>query len=102
MIKVPIDPSIDYIKNHDILEELYLERIRQHTLWGLQTHHMAIWNCILGEEVGEVAKAINEWIFNGKKEKDIRDELIQVAAVAIAMIESLDKNGAEGKKSENN
>lgn len=40
---------------------------------------------VLGEEFGEVAKAMNEGDADA-----LREELIQVAAVAVAWIESLD------------
>lgn len=40
---------------------------------------------ILVEEVGEVAKALNE----GVTIKELRAELVQVAAVAVAWVESL-------------
>lgn len=42
---------------------------------------------ILTEEVGEVAKAILE---NGESSDELRDELIQVAAVAVKWVESID------------
>ena len=54
------------------------------------------WLTILIEEVGEVARAIQE--ADGSKERDflygnasLRTELIQVAAVAVAMIEAQPK-----------
>lgn len=40
---------------------------------------------ILGEEFGEVCHAINE-----NDDDNLREELIQVAAVAVAMVEALD------------
>jgi NTP pyrophosphatase (non-canonical NTP hydrolase) len=40
--------------------------------------------------VGEVAKAILE---NKSSVAHTRSELVQVAAVAVAMVESLDRNG---------
>ena len=102
MTKIP--EGIDYIKNHDLLEEIYLERIRQTKLWGVQKHHQLLWNTILGEEVGEVATALGETVFaetpeiRDKHLENLRVELIHVAAVAIGMLESLDKNGYEGKQ----
>lgn len=41
---------------------------------------------VLAEEFGEVAKALNE----GAYPADLREELIQVAAVAVAWVEGLD------------
>lgn len=40
---------------------------------------------ILAEEFGEVAMALNDTDFN-----NLRDELVQVAAVAVAWLESMD------------
>lgn len=82
-----------------ILKEIQAERQRQDDKWGVQNHDPITWCAILGEEVGEVNKAALEAYF--KKEssrgtkslKDYREELIQVAAVAVAMIESLERNG---------
>ena len=45
---------------------------------------------VLMEEVGEVAKALNDDDING-----IRVELVQVAAVAVAMIEGLDARSGQ-------
>lgn len=45
---------------------------------------------VLVEEVGEVAKAINEGTLTVIERKHLRAEVIQVAAVAIAWAEALD------------
>jgi NTP pyrophosphatase (non-canonical NTP hydrolase) len=65
---------------------LYLEdeRKRQKEKWGEQEHGGHAWVSILLEEVGEVAKAINE---DNMREALI--ELEQVAAVACAMWEQI-------------
>lgn len=63
------------------------ERERQDQKWGSQRHLQAgTWFLILGEEVGEVARALLD------KEGDARlkAELIQVAAVAVAWAETLE------------
>jgi len=69
-----------------IIKEIIKERKRQDKMWGVQNHRPLTWLSILVEEVGEVSKAINE-----NKVEDYRTETIQVAAVAIAMLESLDR-----------
>jgi NTP pyrophosphatase (non-canonical NTP hydrolase) len=86
-----------------IVEEVRFERRRQDDIWGQQNHDLAIWIMILTEEVGEAAKEACDATF--PKEPDpwagrrarirYRQELIQVAAVAVAMIESLDRNQPE-------
>lgn len=81
--------------NHrsEIFKEISQERKRQDAKWGIQNHSPMIWCPILTEEVGEVNKAALEHHFKDSNDlKEYREELIQVAAVAVAMIESLDRN----------
>ena len=49
--------------------------------------------CVLVEEVGEAARAVLEQrrLANDSHGKDLRAELVQVAAVAVAWIEAIDK-----------
>lgn len=70
----------------NILIEVNDERGRQDFKWGPQSHDLDHWYTILGEEVGEVAMAILE----GDDIENLRTELIQVAAVCVAIIEDLD------------
>jgi len=90
-----------------ILAEIVGERQKQDAKWGEQNHNPIEWSAILTEECGEVAKEALEYHFYTKKNvKDAkvisdwqkeklskyRAELIQVAAVAVAMLESLERN----------
>jgi len=65
---------------------VYKELQRQELKWGEQNHSQADWFVILGEEVGEVARAIFE-----KQTDNYREELIQVAAVCMAALENYDR-----------
>jgi hypothetical protein len=68
------------------------ERIRQDDKWGEQNHDPFTWLAILGEEVGEANKAALEARFGDEAWlEDYAQELIQVAAVAFAMIECLER-----------
>ncbi len=69
---------------------LFDERQRQDEKWGIQNHDPDHWLAILTEEVGELAKAILE-AAHGSPVEDIRKEAVQVAAVAVALIECLDR-----------
>jgi NTP pyrophosphatase (non-canonical NTP hydrolase) len=69
-------------------DDIFTERERQLELWGFQMVTPAVWLAILTEEVGEVAKEIAEAEILGKEMSGYRTELIQVAAVALAAIES--------------
>ncbi len=84
-----------------IFNEIKIERKKQDTKWGEQNHKPIEWVAILTEEVGEVSKAALEAHFNqcywdAAQLKEYRKELIQVAAVAIAMLESLERNDKAG------
>jgi NTP pyrophosphatase (non-canonical NTP hydrolase) len=81
-----------------VMNQVGAERIRQNNKWGEQNHGPFVWLAILGEEVGEANKAALEACdlktsqFSIEKLIEMREELVQVAAVAVAMIESLDRN----------
>jgi len=95
------------------VKEVAAERERQDAKWGQQNHGLAVWLMILSEEFGEAAREINDFHFLLEKERNTREydptrwaklqelvakartELIQTAAVAVAMVESIDRN--EGK-----
>lgn len=70
----------------NIFEEIKIEQDAQTIKWGEQNHHPYKWLAILGEEVGEANKAVLE-----SSLLQYRDELIQVAAVTVSAIESLDR-----------
>jgi NTP pyrophosphatase (non-canonical NTP hydrolase) len=75
------------------ISEVIQERKRQDKKWGADRKlHPLVWLCILGEEVGEANEAV-------LKEDGVnyREELIQVAAVAIAAAEGYDNHGIEAK-----
>lgn len=89
--------------NAAIMLEVEAELSRQIARWGIQRHEPLLWNAILGEEVGEVNKAILETWFQGRADADggwqYRKELIQVAAVAISAIRAFDLISAEKEQS---
>lgn len=74
------------------------ERKRQDAKWGEQNHEPQFWMGILGEEFGELCQAVNETVFNNGPEErakggyaNMRAEAVQVAAVAVAFVEMLDR-----------
>lgn len=80
----------------EVLHEVHLERIRQDQKWGQQDHTPAHYFAILAEEHGEVAKEVVEYTFGRANTlrarlARIREELIQEAAVAVAMVEAIDR-----------
>ena len=77
-----------------VYRDIKAERIRQVLKWGRQDRPPLEWVSILTEEVGEVAQEANRVYFGGKGADDYRAEMVQVAAVAHAAIESLDRERA--------
>jgi hypothetical protein len=90
-----------------VLEEIADERLLQFKKWGVQTHTPPEWLAILMEEVGEAAKEAVDFHFanpvkiNGlyntpTDEEQVqrawryRQELVQVVAVAVQMIQDVD------------
>ncbi len=75
----------------DIFDEVIQERKRQDEKWGEQNHDPITYGSILIEEVGEFAEASLHLKFGGPEWRNVRTEAIHVAAVAIAIIECLDR-----------
>ena len=82
-----------------VLIHIEAERHSQDAKWGQQNHSPIEWMAILSEEMGEASKEALEYHWQGKhypkdpeRLKRYRAELVQVAAVAVAAIESLDRN----------
>lgn len=75
----------------DAYELIRLERERQLAKWGHQRHLWADWVAILGEEFGEVAKAVCDIKWDNGPVEFLRDELVQVAAVSVAAIEQINE-----------
>jgi hypothetical protein len=70
----------------NVLAEVSEERGNQDRRWGQQNHPRHRFNSILCEEYLEAVREIND-----DNQKQARAELIQVAAVAVAMVEAMDR-----------
>ena len=68
------------------LRNVIAERLAQDAEWGEQNHAPIKWLAILAEEIGEAAKCALE----GRGIK-YRNEMVQVAAVAVAAVECFDR-----------
>lgn len=70
-----------------VFEKIRRERRDQDIVWGAdRTLDNMLWNTILIEEVGEVSRAILK-----KDRQNLHDELVQVAAVAVAWLENWER-----------
>lgn len=92
---------------HQVLIDVESERFRQLKKWGVQDWSPPEWMMILAEEVGEANKEALEAHFADKfpehypedadRMKRYRKELIEVAAVAVAAIEAIDRCSTSAK-----
>ena len=80
------------------------ERVRQDSKWGEQNHDLTVWMTVLGEEFGETCHASLHYRaaagraenVEGDTDPDawlakVRKEAIQTAAVAVAIVEFIDR-----------
>lgn len=85
----------------NVLVDIAEERRRQDQKWGTREQAFPVWLTILGEEVGEACQAALDYNFSPGPSVDtarrIREELVQVAAVATAAIEDLDRKWPSAK-----
>jgi len=110
----PADQRAD--KTDQVLTLILNERVKQDAKWSQQNHRPLFWLAILGEEFGEVSKEVVEAeaafqkaealnAIEGQMERvealdfqhtehllNLKAELIQTAAVCVAMLESLERN----------
>ena len=71
------------------------ERERQEAKWGEQNHDPFTYLAILTEEVGELAQAALHARFGGPTGEHLRKEAVHTAAVAMAIVECLDRKAWE-------
>lgn len=110
---VPLSDCGPVLTHERVLGEVDRERRRQDAKWGEQNHAATVWLTVLTEEVGELAEAIlehraaqrgsvNKRIFEAMAagvlddpvkhwHTAMREEAVQVAAVAAAIVEWLDR-----------
>ena len=87
-----------------VIYDVMDERTRQDKKWGEQNHSDEKWLSVLVEEVGEAAQAINKLYVDPVREQSTNDtdkwqtnlenEVIEIAAVAIAWVECRRRNRA--------
>lgn len=81
------------IDKADAMVAVFAERNRQNEKWGYPQDNTPFeWLSILTEEVGEFAEALNNALLGG--DGDLGDaivEAVQVAAVALSIVEHLSK-----------
>lgn len=82
--------SKDIERMYRVFDEVQAEREAQKIQYGFpEKNDLPEWSLLLAEEFGEVMIEANEVHFKGKSTDDLKNELIQVAAVAISMLEHI-------------
>lgn len=83
------------------VQDVLDERARQDAKWGVQDHLALCWLAILAEEFGEFAKHANEdyWRPSNCDRYAMRQEAVQVAAVALAIVECMDRTEGDRPRS---
>lgn len=80
------------------LEDVLSERVAQQKKWGEQNHDPFVWLSIIQEELGEASQEALKARFESDDDKaamhldKLKEEAIQLAAVSLAFVESLDRN----------
>ena len=83
--------KLEAVVRQSLLTDKVVDELDRHLdKWGVQDHTPEFWAVILGEEFGEVCRAIYE-----NDLKHSVEELIQTAAVCIAMAENIERNMGE-------
>lgn len=93
--------TYDHLRHTHSINSVLEERMLQDETWGIQQDHTSEWwLAILMEEVGELAKELNQQQQHSTKEREecIREELVQVAATALNWLECVDRQRIEYKE----
>lgn len=67
-IVAPAPRVASYAGQDVVMLDVLRERRKQDRQWGEQNHHPFQWRSILGEECGEVDKAVNEATWGAKSQ----------------------------------
>ena len=74
----------------DILQHAIIQEGKnQVRKWGVQSHTLAEWLMYTTEELGELAKAISEYIYRDGTVSEIYREAIQTATLALKIAEMI-------------
>lgn len=74
-----------------IIEDVHREARRQDELFDNENNTITAWIAILGEEFGELCAEALTSSFTGMTPANLRDEAIQVATVALRIVEEYDE-----------
>lgn len=79
---------------NEVFKRILKERARQDRKWGTQNHSPIEWLSLIGEELGEAHEVVNKAFEGGKAGLNrlrLEGELLQVAALVVAALESFER-----------
>lgn len=86
------EPDLCAINAHSqAVASVMAERVRQDAKWGEQNNDPFCYLVVLMEEVGELSEAALHARFGGPEGENMHKEAVQVAAVALAIVECLNR-----------
>lgn len=89
MASEPLEEWTDLQLDHvgELFARVAEENEKQLRKWGIQKRTPFEWLAYLGEEVGEVDKAVSEYMYRNGTREEIVKEAIQVATLALKIAE---------------
>ena len=89
-------------RNKWLFEMVEQENASQVRKWGVQNRTPFEWMTLLTEEVGELARAISELKFRIGTRREVVDESIQVATLALKIAEMFGERAEEDQNEDLN
>lgn len=77
---------------NELIDNMKHENARQIDKWGIQEHTLFEWLAYTTEEIGELSKAISEYVYRKGTLIDIFDEAIQTATLSLKIAEMIINN----------
>ena len=87
MVKGRIEWTDQQLTDQGLFLLVTIEGDGQVIRWGVQTHHPFEWLAYTLEELGELSQAMSEWLYRGGSLEDVEKEAIQVATLALKIVE---------------
>lgn len=79
-----------FVYSRMLLHSVAQESKNQIKKWGIQEHTLAEWLMYTTEELGELSKAISEFMYREGKSEEIYKEAIQVATLSLKIAEMIE------------
>jgi hypothetical protein len=75
------------LQTNDFHKEIEMENQHQLAKWGIQDHDPFAWLAFATEELGEMSKAISEYLYRDGCREEVVTEAIQTATLCLKIAE---------------